>query len=49
MIKLHWNWRQPDGVLSDPEEPAVHITFDEAEIFCKWRGNRLPTWPEWYR
>ena len=49
VIKLHWNWRQPDGVQSDPEEPAVHITFDEAETFCKWRGNRLPKWPEWIR
>ena len=28
---------------SDPQEPAVHTNFDEAEIFCKWRGQRLPT------
>ena len=21
------------------QEPAVHITFEEAEILCKWRGK----------
>ncbi len=42
-----WNWRTPYGVESAPEEPAVHITFDEAAAYCRWRGGRLPTREEW--
>ena len=40
--KLDWNWRQQYGVLSDTQEPEVHVTLKQAEIFCKWRGKRLP-------
>ena len=47
LTKPNWNWRQPYGVHGDPQEPAVHITFDEAEDFCKWQGKRLPTRQEW--
>ena len=25
VTKPDWNWRQPYGVPSDPQEPAVHI------------------------
>ena len=42
-----WNWRTPYGVESAPEEPAVHITFDEAAAYCRWRGGRLLTREEW--
>ena len=49
MTKPDWNWRQPYGVPSDLQEPTVHINFDEAEIFCKWRGKRLPSRLEWIR
>lgn len=49
VTKPDWRWRQPCGIPSDPKEPAVHINFDEAKIFCKWRGKRLPTRQEWVR
>ena len=45
--KPGWNWKQPYGVESPLDEPAVHITFDEAEAFCIWQGKRLPTRDEW--
>jgi len=45
--KPGWNWKQPYGMESPVDEPAVHITFDEAEAFCTWQGKRLPTRDEW--
>ena len=49
VVKPDWNWRQPYGIASPPEEPAVHITFDEAMTYCNWRGQRLPNRDEWIR
>ena len=45
--KPGWNWRTPYGIPSPAEEPAVHITYDEASTYCRWRGKRLPTRDEW--
>ncbi len=45
--KSGWTWRKPYGRLADEQEPAVHLTFDEAAAFCGWAGKRLPTEQEW--
>ena len=45
--KAGWTWRSPYGVPAAPDEPAVHVTFDEATAYCKWVGKRLPTDVEW--
>jgi formylglycine-generating enzyme len=45
--KPNWNWRQPFGVVGKDNEPAVHLTFDEAQSICKFFGKRLPTDAEW--
>jgi len=45
--KAGWNWRTPYGVTPSPQEPAVHLTYDEAAAFCHWSGKRLPTESEW--
>ena len=42
-----WTWQAPYGRPGHPLEPAVHITFDEAQAFCQWAGKRLPTDAEW--
>lgn len=47
VVKPGWNWRRPYGEDSPPDEPAVHITFDEAMAYCAWRGQRLPNRDEW--
>lgn len=45
--KSGWNWRQPFGKPAKPNEPAVHVTFDEAKAYCAWAGKRLPADREW--
>ena len=45
--KPGWNWKTPFGSPGEPNEPAVHVTFDEAKAYCAWAGKRLPTDQEW--
>ncbi|NBT35276.1 MAG: formylglycine-generating enzyme family protein [Betaproteobacteria bacterium] len=45
--KLGWTWQAPFGRLADDLEPAVHVTFDEAQAACRQVGARLPTDAEW--
>lgn len=49
--KPGWIWRAPFGNAGTTrdDEPAVHLTYDEAQAFCRWAGGRLPTDDEWVR
>jgi sulfatase modifying factor 1 len=45
------NWRHPAGPTSDIKQhghfPAVHITYEDALAYAKWKGHSLPTEAQW--
>ncbi len=50
-------WKQEDNVWKkkdfrglskiDPDEPAVNVSYYEADAYARWAGKRLPTEVEW--
>ena len=44
-----WIWSAPYGKPASDDEPAAHITWQEAKAYCTWAGMRLPTDAEWVR
>ncbi|MFN4015222.1 MAG: formylglycine-generating enzyme family protein [Reyranella sp.] len=42
-----WTYERPQGQPGQDSEPAVHVTWAEADAFCRHAGGRLPTFAEW--
>jgi formylglycine-generating enzyme required for sulfatase activity len=51
MFVAQADWQHPEGPDSNLEgrwdHPVVHVAYEDADAYCKWSGQRMPTEAEW--
>jgi formylglycine-generating enzyme len=45
------NWREPEGpdssIAGKENHPVVHVAYEDALAYAKWKGHELPTEAQW--
>ena len=44
------NWKRPygpEGPGPQPDEPVVHLAWEDMQAYARWQGGRIPTEAEW--